>query len=303
MNDRRDFRRGGLVGPAILIGLGIVFLLNNLGVLGWSIWETLLRLWPVLLVAAGLDLILGRRSIWGSLLALVLTFAVIAGALWLSGAGVGSAQAPRSQEIAQPLGEVDQAELTIDPGVGRLYVEAASDSPNLVEGTVGLVRREELAQESTVQGQRARFTLRTERASFGPFTAGWVGQRLWDLQLSPRVPLRLKANLGLGEMELDLSELTLEDVDAELGLGQTVVTLPAEGRFEARIEGAIGQTVVVIPEGLAARVRLDTGITARQLPDDYRCADDICTSPHYDTADDRVDLEVSQAIGNLVIRH
>jgi hypothetical protein len=104
-------------------------------------------------------------------------------------------------------------------------------------------------------------------------------------------------------MELDLSELTLEDVDAELGLGQTVVTLPAEGRFEARIEGAIGQTVVVIPEGLAARVRLDTGITARQLPDDYRCADDICTSPHYDTADDRVDLEVSQAIGNLVIRH
>jgi hypothetical protein len=104
-------------------------------------------------------------------------------------------------------------------------------------------------------------------------------------------------------MALDLSELTLDRLDVELGLGQTVVTLPGEGRFEARIEGAIGQTVVVIPEGLAARMELDTGITGRQMPDGYRCADDVCTSPDYETADHRVELEVSQAIGNLVIRH
>jgi hypothetical protein len=286
----------------ILIGLGIVFLLSNLGVLSWSIWETLLRLWPVLLVAAGLDLILGRRSIWGSLLALVLTLAVLGAALWVSGTGAGPAQAPRSEEIAQPLGQVEQAELSIDPGIGRLHIGAASDSPNLVEGTVDMARREELVQDFTVQGQRAGFTLRTLSTSFGPFATGWAGQRLWDLRLSPHVPLNLDANLGLGEMDLDLSELTLESLNAAMGLGQTVVTMPEEGRFEARIEGAIGQTIVVIPEGVGAQVRLDTGITGRQLPDDYRCADDVCTSPDYETADHRVDLQVSQAIGNLVIR-
>ena len=59
MDERKRNRRGGLIGPLILIGLGVVFLLNNLGILDWSIWEILLRLWPVLLVAAGLDLILG----------------------------------------------------------------------------------------------------------------------------------------------------------------------------------------------------------------------------------------------------
>ena len=45
----RSPRRGGLVGPAILVALGVVFLLNNLGYLGWGVWGTLLRLWPVLL--------------------------------------------------------------------------------------------------------------------------------------------------------------------------------------------------------------------------------------------------------------
>jgi hypothetical protein len=287
----------------ILIGLGIVFLLNNLGVLSWSIWETLLRLWPILLVAAGLDLILARRSIWGSLLALVLTLAVLGAALWLAGTGAGFAQAARSEEIAQPLGEVDHAELTFDPGVGRLLIEAASDSSNLVEGTVDLAQQEELAQDFSAQEQRGSFTLNTQATSFGPFATGWVGRRLWDLQVSPRIPVRLEASLGLGEMDLDLSGLTLEHLDAELGLGQAVVTLPEEGQYEARIEGAIGQTVVVIPEDMAARVRLDTGITRRQVPDDYRCADDVCTSPDYGAADHRIDLEVSQAIGNLVIRH
>jgi hypothetical protein len=303
MNDERDFRRRGLVGPVILIGLGIVFLLNNLGILSWSIWETLLRLWPVLLVAAGLDLILGRHSIWGSLLALVLTLAVLGAALWVSGTGARSAQAPRSREIAQPLGEAEQAKLTFDPGIGRLHIEAVLDSPNLVEGSVDLAHREDAVQGFTIQDQKGTFTLRTERASFDPFATGWTGNRLWDLQLSTSIPLSLQADLGLGEMDLDLSGLTLESLDAELGLGQTVVKLPEQGRFEARIEGAIGQTIVVIPEGLAARIRLDTGITGRQVPDDYRCADDVCTSSDYETADHRVDLAVSQAIGNLVIRH
>jgi hypothetical protein len=237
------------------------------------------------------------------LLALVLTFAVLGAALWLSGTGAGSGQAPRSEEIAQPLGEVEQAELTIDPGIGRLHIGAAADSPNLVEGSVDMAQREQLVQDFTVQGQRAGFTLRTQSTSFGPFATGWAGQRLWDLRLSPRVPLRLDASLGLGEMDLDFSGLTLEHLDVELGLGQAIIALPEEGQVEARIEGAMGQTIVVIPEGMAARVRLDTGIAGRQLPDDYRCVDDVCTSADYETADHQVDVEVSQAIGNLVIRH
>ena len=47
--------RVSMIGPVILIGLGVVLLLNNLEVLPWSIWGALFRLWPVLLVAVGLE--------------------------------------------------------------------------------------------------------------------------------------------------------------------------------------------------------------------------------------------------------
>ena len=109
--DKRDTRRGGLIGPVILIGLGVVFLLNNLGILSWSIWTVIFRLWPVLLVAAGLDLLLGRRSVWGSLLALVLTVAIVAGVLGLFGAGIMPGRAAAGEEISQALDGATRAEL------------------------------------------------------------------------------------------------------------------------------------------------------------------------------------------------
>ncbi len=303
MSSRENRRHGGLVGPVILIGLGIIFLLNNLGYLSWSVWETLFRLWPILLVAAGLDLILGQRSIWGSVLALVLTFGVLGLALWLSGTDFEVGRTTRSQSIVQPLGEVDQVELVINPRIGRLSIEAAPDSDNLVEGTVYLVRQESLTRSFDVEDGRGSFVLRGEAGAFGPFAAGWGRQRSWDLQLSPDVPLQLETDLDIGEQRLDLTGLRVDGLQVDHGIGQTTVILPDEGRFQARIEGAIGQTVIVIPRALAARVRLNTGISGRQLPASYLCENDVCVSPDYETADHRVDLEVSQAIGNIVIRH
>ncbi len=139
--------------------------------------------------------------------------------------------------------------------------------------------------------------------AFGPFVGSWGDQRGWDLGLNPDVPLQLEISLGVGQSDVDLTGLTLSDLEVSMGVGQTTVILPDEGRFRAKIEGAIGQTVVVIPAGLAARIHVDTGLAGRQLPDGYQRRDDVYTSPGYESADNRVDLEVSQAIGNITIRH
>jgi hypothetical protein len=106
----------------------------------------------------------------------------------------------------------------------------------------------------------------------------------------------------VGESDLDLTGLQVSDLNVSSGVGHTTVVLPEEGRFRAKIDGAIGQTVVLIPAGLEARVRVDTGIAGSQLPANYRRQDDVYTSPGYTGAENRVDLEVSQAIGNISIR-
>lgn len=301
MDERK--RRGSLVGPVILIGLGIILLLNNLGVLEWGVWEVIFRLWPVLLIAGGLDLLIGRRSVWGSLLALVLILAVLAGALWLFGAGIGTGQVMAGEDVRQALDGATQAEVVIAPGVGTLHIEALPESASLVEGVIRLSRGERAMPEFAVEGGTATFTLRSEGVAFGPFVGLWDDQRGWDLGLNPDVPLQLEISLAVGRSDIDLTGLMVSDLEVSMGVGQTTVTLPDEGHFQAEIEGAIGQTVVVIPAGLAARIRVDTGLAGRQLPDGYQRRDDVYTSPGYESADNRVDLEVSQAIGNITIRH
>ena len=298
--DEQKRRRVSLVGPVILIGLGVVFLLNNMGLLAWSVWEVIFRLWPVLLIAAGLEIILSRLSAWGSLLALVLTVAIFAGALWLLGPDMGTAQVVAGEEVRQTLGDATQARVVIEPGVGSLHIEALPESANLVEGVISVGKGQSVKRHFAVAGKTATFILQTEGATFGPFT-GWADRWSWELGLAPEVPLELEVHLGVGLADLDLTGLTVDDLEVSMGVGRTTIILPDEGRFYAKIEGAIGETVVVIPPGMAARIRVDTGLTVSDLPDSYQQRGDVYTSPGYASADDRVDLEVEQAIGKITI--
>ena len=296
-------KRGvSLVGPIILIGLGIVFLLNNLGMLDWNVWDVIFRLWPVLIIAAGLEILLGRRSALGSLVALALTLALVIGLLWLFGSGIVG-QPAETETIRQTLGEATQAEVTIAPAVGTLHVESLSESANLAEGTVHLSSGERLARDFVLDDETAEFTLRSEGNTYGPFTGTWGDERAWDLSLNPDVPLELDVSLAVGQSEVDLTGLMVSDLDVSMAVGQTTVILPDEGDFRMDVEGAIGQIIVVVPEGMAARVRLDTALVGRQVPDEYRRGGDVYTSPGYESAENRVDLEVDLAIGSVTIRN
>ena len=126
---------------------------------------------------------------------------------------------------------------------------------------------------------------------------------MWVIGINPVVPVRLVSNLDVGESKLDLTDLNLHGVQASTGIGQTTVIFPDEGNFEAGIDGALGQTTIIIPKSMAARIHVDTGLAGRQTPPDYERHGDVYTSPGFDGADHRVELEVSQAVGNLTIRH
>jgi hypothetical protein len=52
----------GRIGAIVLIVVGAVFLLNNLGMTHLSIREIARTWWPALLIIAGLSLLIRRRS-------------------------------------------------------------------------------------------------------------------------------------------------------------------------------------------------------------------------------------------------
>ena len=55
------------MGPLILIFLGAVFLLQNTGYLPANFWLNLWKLWPLVLVLIGIELLLSHRVPWFAL--------------------------------------------------------------------------------------------------------------------------------------------------------------------------------------------------------------------------------------------
>ena len=302
IDEKRDHQRSSLIGPVILIGLGVVFLLNNLGILNWSVWDLIIRLWPVLLVAAGLDILIGHRSTLGALLSLVLTVVLVAGALWLYAGGLSIGPTGPGQEISQPLDGATRAEVVLGPAVGSLHVEALQETDHLVAGVIHPVTGERVARDFEVVDDTAVFTLESHGEFSGPFFGSHGGRWGWDLGLSPDVPLDLRISFGVGRSDIDLTDLTVSDLEMEMGIGLSNLTLPNQGPLEARVDGAIGNTVIVIPQGMEARIQFDTGLAARQAPQGYRQQDNVYVSPGYAGADNRVDLHISQAIGNIAVQ-
>ena len=67
--------------PLILVGSGVLLLLSNLGYVPWGSWNVLWRLWPLLLIALGIDVLIGRRTIAGAIVSGILLAMLIAGAI------------------------------------------------------------------------------------------------------------------------------------------------------------------------------------------------------------------------------
>lgn len=294
-------RKGSLFGPLLLIFIGVLFLLNNLGVLPWDIWLQLLRLWPIFLIGAGLDLLLGRRSILGSLVVAVLVIALLVGGLAFITSRTPSTPA-QTQEVSYALQDADQADLRIDFGAGTLRIGALPESNRLLEGTVDLSKGETLDDEHTVQGGKASLRLESDRSTPLTFPNDWNQDKTWDLRINREVRLALQVDTGVGVAEMDLRKLKLDTLRVNSGVGKTTLILPERGRFDARVDCGLGQVVIEIPEGMEARIQVNSGLGDVQVPAGYRRSGDTRTSPNFDSAENRVELSIEGGVGQIVIR-
>ncbi|HOO31352.1 MAG TPA: hypothetical protein PLU15_10380 [Bacillota bacterium] len=144
--------------------------------------------------------------------------------------------------------------------------------------------------------------LSTENKDFLSFSLGRQPEKKWDLALNEGIPIRLDIRTGVGEARIDLERVLATDVELRTGVGKTDLTLPATGDVKAALSGGIGETVIHIPRGVAARIRTKTGIGAVQVYGDYTRINSEYISSDFNTAKNRVDLELKDGIRSIRIQ-
>jgi hypothetical protein len=263
-------RRSGLFWGIILLLIGLLLLLNNLGIIAVEIWSAI---WAVLLIVIGLGILLS----------------VVAG----PGAG--------GEEVNIPLEGATSASLRLQHGAGRLRVGALADPGTLMGGTFGgglnyrVQRRgDELDVEMSPPGFPHVIT---------PWNWGQEGLG-WRVGLNDDISLSLAFETGASDAHLDLSELRVTDLRLETGASSVSVTLPAAaGHTQARIEAGAASVSVRVPPDVAARVRFEGGLASISVDQDrFPRSQGVYQSPDYDTAQHKVDLDIRAGVGSVDVR-
>lgn len=299
-------RPKSLVWPLILITIGILFLLKNVGVVDWNLWSLLWRTWPVIIVAIGLDLIFGRRSGIGSAITAGVVIVLFAGALWLFDATENTRHGDLiTRSVVQELGSAEEAEVKIKMTVGLLKIDALEPSTDyLIRGEVEINDVEDLTDELEVSGGGLKYILSTDGKDSTPdwiFRQGVDNDKNWDLRLNQDVLLDLEIDTGVGVTEMDLSKLNLSKLDINTGVGEITIYLPAAGDFRANLRGGVGKLTLYLPGDLAAGIYIDGGLGNVSVSGDFSQRNGNYFTQNYETSVEAIDLYIDGGIGNIRI--
>ena len=258
-------RIGPIFWPILLIAVGVLFLMSNLGLLPFSPWE-LWQFWPLILVVIGLDILLeislGRGRAGG-------------------------------ESLSIDRDTLAEAEVSFEFGAGELNVAAGAGPGKLLEG--------EFTDDVEYQLRNQRLKVSSRPDWWGWW--GWRHGHRWDARLTGDIPLKLRFQVGACQSNLDLSDLKVADLLLESGAADTRVRTPREaGVTRARIKAGAASVRLSVPEGVAARITATMAIGSfdvdtRRFPRSGSGYE----SPDYATAANKLDLSVEGGVGSVTV--
>jgi len=283
--------------------LGGIFLLANFGYLPLGGWDLLLRLWPVFLIALGLDLVVRERPAWASALAILIVLLLIGGIMAFA---LTQVRLPaNTQVLTYPrTAEVRNLQLEVFQPLGRLEISAATTPRMLVEGEITQGADLTLTHELTRTGSTAILRLSSEGRSrvVFPWSLG-PGQTIWRLGLPADLPVQLHLRSALGEQVLDLTNLQVTQLNSEVALGGLTVTLPAQGALEGSLKNPLGFTTINVPPGVRLALQVNRGLASVSVPADFTRVGDMYFAPNTTPTNARLYLTVEQPMGGLRVRY
>ena len=289
-------RRGNLAGPVLLIGFGTLLLMMNLGRVPVSLWGALAKLWPLALILLGLDLLIPRRSVAGSIvvagLLLVVLFAGAAFALPV----VTQGDLRGGEDLNIPSSGEAQADIRLMPAAGLLRVEALESSGPLLAGAVRLPGKAHVETRVDQEGDR---TIVEVKAASVVVPINWGGEEAWVIGISRGPRLWLAVTMGAGEIRIDARGLALDRLEATNGAGRIEVFLSAVGT-SASLSGGVGEIVIRVPAGASVRLNATTVLGGVIVPPGYQKVGGSYLSPGFKELG-HLEVDASLAIGGITL--
>jgi len=262
--------RSQVVTGTILIGIGMIFLLQTMGIIHHLSWRIFFRFWPVFLIFIGLNILFKRTRIWWIVpILIILTFIGLIIVYQPSfpydyhyeyeyerpyrvedRSGIYRS----SMELNQ---DVKELEIDVNFSAGKIDISKSRDSNELYSANLKYdYYRPDVSynfNEQTGQG-----SLKIEQRQKRDWLNITRYHNDWNIYLTNKVPVDLRINAGAGDFNLNLDELQVENLHVNTGAGNLEIDLGQTTKSLVLNSGA-AEIDLNIPEGIGVEIE-HTGV-------------------------------------------
>jgi hypothetical protein len=317
----------GLLGWGVFfIALGAVPLAVQAGTLDPEVVRRAWELWPLILIGIGLGLVLARTrlAVLGTLV-VATTFGLMGGALIATGIGsvggftsCGFGAGQGGEAFPTQTGDFGgEASVRLELNCGEVDAVGADVPGWIVAGTSD----GGVAPDVTGRGNEL-FVRAPGRSGVDLSADPWR----WQVTLPRAVPVAMDLSVNAGSGSLDLAGMTVPSLDvsvnagdartdlskaggtqtfdASVNAGSLTALLPApEGTLRGSVSVNAGSADLCVPDGVALRFQSgDQPLGSTNFEDrGLRRSGDTWSSPGYDAATSRIELDVSVNLGSITL--
>ncbi len=212
--------------------------------------------------------------------------------------------------LTEPLCGATAAKVDIDTGDGNMIVDKLTNGEQLLAGGALQYLESQGAPIHTMDtsSSPAALTLKSGGGGQPWFRLPWSacnGATVWQVHLTPTVPLDISAHSAGGNVKIDLAGMLVTRLTADTGGGNMDLVLPDDvtGLRAVAAKSGAGNVTVSIPGGMAARIQATTGLGKVIVDARFSKMDkNSYQSPDYDQAAERVEITLSSGAGNVVVK-
>ncbi len=258
------------------VAVGLVLLGNTFGYISWSVWITMLSLWPLLLVAIGIELLgRGLRLTWVRALSnVVLLLGLLYGVFVLPPGRLGVALlVPGVTRVAPAFQDQRPHDPAVTAGTATIKLGATYLTVGAGSGLVSISGKAPTDAPPTLSATVASGTavVSVEDPSGRTVVLG-VQDRSLDLALDDTVTWKdLELDLGAVQGTADLRKLKVEQVSVNAGASDVTIVVGSRSPDVAvHVSGGVTNVTVRVPAGAAVTLDAASGLSNVNVPLGYR---------------------------------
>lgn len=313
-----------VVWGVVLLGAGAVLLLHNLGLINFY-WSSVFRLWPVIIILIGFNMLIPRTRAGN--VASVLVTTIVVGFLAYAGTqnlrynwGEGNKQGSsrwfdldfergsvqikrlfRNELTHHYNDRIHEASLSIQGGAIEYDIEEPTSEYLFWSETKSVVGPHYLEVNEKADGTKAEIRFQLKESQI----------RNWNLKndkneanirLHPDPIWSIKLEMGAGTADLDLRKYKLSKLDIECGAAAVEAKLGHPvGHTQVNVESGAASVKIEVPHSAACRIEVSSALSSRDFKGFTKQSDGSFTTPGYDEATDRYTIRLQGGASSFTV--